>query len=202
MFKIKINKRGAFSPQYIKQKEGKNMTTELNKERAKHIDEMLNELEYMRRVAFNNAVLSPEDIRYKSVSIYGIIVQNQATIRCLKNKYNGLIMARREVFTQVYNEIVDLYHESEKAFNEVVLTTSNRRKIKELISKAEKLRNTKIKEHGIVTISDTTEIIEILKEYNNTEVLTPYQKETLDIYKQAIDNKYKELGLDNPKEYE
>ena len=178
------------------------MTTELNKERAKHIDEMLNELEYMRRVAFNNAVLSPEDIRYKSVSIYGIIVQNQATIRCLQNKYNGLIMARREVFTQVYNEIVDLYNQSEKTFNEVALTTSNHREIKELISKAEKLRNTKIKEHGILTISDTTEIIEILKEYRNTDVLTPYQKETLDIYKQAIENNYKELGLYKLKEYE
>lgn len=41
------------------------MTTGLNKKRAEHIAEMLDELEYMRRVAFNNAVLSPEDVRYK-----------------------------------------------------------------------------------------------------------------------------------------
>lgn len=178
------------------------MTTELNKERAKHIDEMLHELEYMRRVAFNNAVQSPEDIRYKSVSIYGVIVNNQATVRCLQSKYNGLIMARREIFTKVYNEIVDLYNQSKTALNEVEITTTNYREIQALISKAEQLRNTKIKKHGIVTINDTTEIIEILKGYNNTAVLTPYQKETLDIFKNAIDNKYKELGLDKLKEYE
>lgn len=170
------------------------MTTELNKERAKHIDEMLDELEYMRRVAFNNAVLSPEDIRYKSVSIYGTIVK--------QSKYNGLIMARREIFTKVYNEIVDLYNQSKKALNEVVLMSSDRKKIKDLISKAEKIRNTKIKERYIVTISDITEIIEILKSYQNTEVLTPYQKETVDIIKNAINKKYKEFGLDKLKEYE
>lgn len=178
------------------------MTKELNKERAKHIDEMLDELEYMRRVAFNNAVLSPEDIRYKSVSIYGSIAQNQATIRCLQSKYNGLIMARREIFTKVYNEIVDLYNQSKEAMNEVVLMSSDRNKIKDLISKAEKIRNTKIKERYIVTISDITEIIEILKSYQNTEVLTPYQKETVDIIKNAINKKYKEFGLDKLKEYE
>lgn len=71
-----------------------------------------------------------------------------------------------------------------------------------MIRKAEQLRNTKVKEHGIVTISDTTEIIEILKGYSNTATLTPYQKETLDIFKDAIDKKYKELGLDKLKEYE
>lgn len=178
------------------------MTTGLNKKRAEHIAEMLDELEHMRRVAFNNAVLSPEDIRYKSVSIYGTIVNNQATIRCLQSKYNGLIMARREIFTKVYNEIVDLYNQSKKALNEVVLMSSDRKKIKDLISKAEKIRNTKIKEHYIVTISDITEIIEILKSYQNTEVLTPYQKETVDIIKNAINKKYKEFGLDKLKEYE
>lgn len=171
------------------------MTTELNKKRAEHIDEMLDELEYMRRVAFNNAVLSPEDIRYKSVSIYGAIVNNQATIRCLQSKYNGLIMARREIFTKVYNEIVDLYNQSKEALNEVVLMSSDRKKIKDLISKAEKIRNHKVKEQGIVTISDTSEIIEILKEYSNTEVLTPYQKEMLDTLKQAVDRKCKELDI-------
>lgn len=178
------------------------MTTALNKKRAEHIDEMLDELEYMRRVAFNNAVLSPEDIRYKSVSIYGSIVQNQATIRCLQSKYNGLIMARREIFTKVYNEIVDLYNQSKTTLDGLKLTTSNHREIKALIIKAEQLRNTKVKEHGIVTINDTTEIIEILKGYSNTAVLTPYQKERLDIFKNAIDSKYKELGLDKLKEYE
>lgn len=102
----------------------------------------------------------------------------------------------------LYNKIKTLHEKTEKAFNELKLTTSNHREIKALIGKAEKLRNTKVKEHGIVTISDTTEIIEILKGYSNTAVLTPYQKETLDIFKNAIDNKYKELGLDKLKEYE
>ena len=179
------------------------MTTELKEERRNHIDKMLNELEYMRRVAFNNAVLSPEDIRYKSVSIYGIMVQNQATIKGLKQRYaTTMASGDKTLPDKFYNDIQKLYNQSKEAHNEVVLTTSNHREIKDLISKAEKLRNTKIKEHGIVTISDTTEIIEILKEYRNTEVLTPYQKETLDIYKQAINNKYKELGLDKLKEYE
>lgn len=180
------------------------MTTELtNKEKYQHIDEILDELEYMRRVAFNNAVLSPEDIRYKSVSIYGIMVQNQATIKGLKQRYaTTMASGDKTLPDKFYNNIQKLYNQSKEAYNEVVLTTSNYREIKELISKAEKLRNTKIKEHGIVTISDTTEIIEILKEYRNTEVLTPYQKETLDIYKRAINNKYKELGLDKLKEYE
>ena len=179
------------------------MTTELNKERAKHIDEMLDELEYMRRVAFNNAVLSPEDVRYKTVSIYGIILENQATIKGLKQRYaTNMASGDKALPDMLYNKIKTLYEKSEKSFNELKLTTSNHRKIKELISKAEQLRNTKVKEHGIVTISDTTEIIEILKGYSNTAVLTPYQKETLDIFKKAIDSKYKELGLDKLKEYE
>lgn len=167
-----------------------------NKEKYQHIDEILGELEYMRRVAFNNAVLSPEDIRYKSVSIYGIIVENQATIKGLKQRY-GVVMASgdKTLPDNIYNNIKKLYNQSKTAQNEVVLMNSDRRKIKELISKAEEIRNTKVKERGIVTVSDTSEIIQILKDYSNTEILTPYQKETLDIYKNAIDSKYKELGL-------
>lgn len=179
------------------------MTKELNKERAKHIYEMLDELEYMRRVAFNNAVLSPEDIRYKSVSIYGIMVQNQATIKGLKQRYcTTMASGDKTLPDKFYNDIQKLYNQSKEALNEVVLTASNHREIKELISKAEKIRNTKIKERYIVTISDTTEIIEILKSYQNTAVLTPYQKETIDIIKNAINKKYKEFGLDKLKEYE
>lgn len=179
------------------------MTTEINKKRVGHIAEMLDELEYMRRVAFNNAVLSPEDIRYKSVSIYGTIVNNQATIKGLKQRYSTTMASGDTTLPdKFYNDIQKLYNQSKEALNEVVLTASNHREIKELISKAEKIRNTKIKERYIVTISDTTEIIEILKGYSNTAVLTPYQKETLDILKNAIDNKYKELGLDKLKEYE
>lgn len=179
------------------------MTTELNKERAKHIDEMLYELEYMRRVAFNNAVLSPEDVRYKTVSIYGIILENQATIKGLKQRYaTNMASGDKTLPDMLYNKIKTLYEKSEKAFNELKLTTSNHREIKALIGKAEKLRNTKIKERYIVTISDITEIIEILKSYQNTEVLTPYQKETVDIIKNAINKKYKEFGLDKLKEYE
>lgn len=174
------------------------MTTELtNKEKYQQIDEILDELEYMRRVAFNNAVLSPEDIRYKSVSIYGIIVQNQATIKGLKQRYaTTMASGDKTLPDKFYNDIQKLYDQCKTKQAELVLETSDRRKIKELISKAELIRNRKVKENGIVTVSDTTEIIEILKEYNNTEVLSPYQKETLDVYKQAINNKYKELGLD------
>lgn len=175
------------------------MTTELtNKEKYQQIDEILDELEYMRRVAFNNAVLSPEDIRYKSVSIYGIMVENQATIKGLKQRYATVMASGDKTLPDsIYNKIKKLYNQSKTKQAELVLEASDRREIKELISKAEEIRNTKVKERGIVTISDTSEIIQILKEYSNTDVLTPYQKETLDIYTQAIENKYKELKLEN-----
>lgn len=41
------------------------MTTEINKKRVGHIAEMLDELEYMRRVAFNNAI----DNKYKELGL-------------------------------------------------------------------------------------------------------------------------------------
>lgn len=95
------------------------MTTELNKERAKHIDEMLDELEYMRRVAFNNAVLSPEDIRYKTVSIYGVVVDNQATIKVLKQRYaTTMASGDKTLPDKFYNKIKTLYEKSEETFNE------------------------------------------------------------------------------------
>ena len=115
------------------------MTTGLNKKRAEHIAEMLDELEYMRRVAFNNAVLSPEDVRYKTVSIYGIILENQATIKGLKQRYATNMASGDKTLPDIlYNKIKTLHEKSEKAFNELKLTTSNHREIKALIGKAEK----------------------------------------------------------------
>lgn len=76
------------------------------KEVKQEIKRMVNELEEMERKAYE-ATLS-----LSNVAVYGIIVKNLAAIRGLQNKHNYLITGHGKVFTDIYNEIEELYKKS------------------------------------------------------------------------------------------
>lgn len=177
------------------------MTELTNKEKYKNIDKMLKEVEYMRRKAFNTAVLSVEGTRYDNVLIYGYVVENHTTIKALKQRY-GVVMASKDngLPEGIYAKIETLYNKTKTAIEGLEETSTDHKTIKDLIQKAEEIRNHKVREYGIVTVSDTSEIIKLLSEYDKTTALTPHQKETLTTLKKIVTNKYAELGLTDLKE--
>lgn len=82
-------------------------------ERKQEINKMVIELEKMEKKAYDST------LSRNNVEIYGIIVKNLAIMRCLQDKYNGLIMGYSKVFTDTYNEIEDLYKQSKKVIKKL-----------------------------------------------------------------------------------
>lgn len=82
-------------------------------ERKQEINKMVIELEEMEKKAYDST------LSRNNVDIYGIIVKNLATMRCLQSKYNGLIMGYSKVFIDTYNDIEDLYKQSKKVIKKL-----------------------------------------------------------------------------------
>ena len=82
-------------------------------ERKQEINKMVIELEEMEKKAYDST------LSRNNFEIYGIIVKNLAIMRCLQDKYNGLIIVHSKVFTDTYNEIEDLYKQSKKVIKKL-----------------------------------------------------------------------------------
>jgi hypothetical protein len=81
--------------------------------KAKEIKKMITEVEEMVQEAYDS-VLSRNN-----VEIHGILCSNLGEIRRLQSKYNVLIMRNDDDSTKIYNEIEELYNQSQKAIKKL-----------------------------------------------------------------------------------